>query len=57
MSQQEFASLLCYSRRAEQTWERGEQLPAAEALLSMSRVMGVSVDWLLGNTDNPEINR
>ena len=56
MSQEEFARLLHYSTRAEQTWECGQQLPAAEALISISKVMGVSVDLLLGNTENPNIN-
>ena len=57
ITQKEFSDLLHYSQRAEQTWERGEQLPAAEALVAISHVMDVSVDWLLGNTDNPNINR
>lgn len=34
-------------------WELQKNWPSTEALISISRLFGVSTDWLLGNTDQP----
>jgi len=36
---------------------RGERIPTAENLVKIADFFDVSVDYLLGRTDNPEINR
>lgn len=36
-------------------WERGESIPRSEALIDLSQILGVSVDYLLGLSDEPTI--
>lgn len=38
-------------------WKSGKSKPAAEALVLIADYFGCSVDYLLGRTDNPEVNR
>lgn len=38
-------------------YERGERQPSADELIKIADYFGVSVDFLLGRTDNPKINR
>ena len=38
-------------------WKNGSSTPSAENLTKLADYFGVSVDYLLGRTDNPEINR
>ena len=38
-------------------WKSGRYKPTAEALVQVADYFGCSVDYLLGRTDNPEINR
>jgi len=34
-------------------WELQKNWPSTESLISISRLFGVTTDWLLGNTDQP----
>lgn len=47
MTQLELGEALSYSDKAISKWERGEAVPDAYVLLDLSRLFGVSVDWLL----------
>ena len=38
-------------------WKSGERLPSAENLIILADYLNCSVDYLLGRTDNPEINK
>ncbi len=38
-------------------WKKGERMPSAENLVTLADYFSCSVDYLLGRTDNPEINR
>lgn len=38
-------------------WKNGERMPSAENLIILADYLDCSVDYLLGRTDNPEINR
>ena len=38
-------------------WKNGVQLPGAENLVKLADYFDVSVDYLLGRTDNPEVNK
>ena len=38
-------------------WKSGRYKPTAEALVQVADYFGCSVDYLLGRTDNPEVNR
>lgn len=38
-------------------WKKGRSLPSAVKLAVLADYLDCSVDYLLGRTDNPEINR
>ena len=38
-------------------WKKGRCLPSAEKLEKMADFLNISIDFLLGRTDNPEINK
>lgn len=38
-------------------YETGERVPPTETLLLLAEFFGVSVDYLLCRTDNPEVNQ
>ena len=38
-------------------YESGKAMPSAETLIKMSEFLGVSIDFLLDQTDNPLINQ
>ena len=40
-----------------QRYEYGTREPAYQQLLSLANFFNVSLDYLVGRTDNPEINR
>lgn len=54
----EFASALGISRQTVGYWLNGKRAPDADSLATISKKMGVSVDWLLGlvNVNNPTNN-
>ncbi len=47
MTQLELGQALSYSDKAVSKWERGEAVPDAYVLLQMSRLFGVTVDYIL----------
>ncbi|MBQ2718943.1 MAG: helix-turn-helix transcriptional regulator [Clostridia bacterium] len=47
MTQLELGEALSYSDKAVSKWERGESVPDAYVLCALSRIFGVSVDWIL----------
>lgn len=48
LSQSEAAKLAGISQQAISTYELGQREPLANAIISMARVYGVSIDYLLG---------
>lgn len=56
-SQASIATAIGISDANYQKYEYGTRIPAAESLIKLADYFGVSVDYLLGRTDNPEINR
>lgn len=38
-------------------WASGEREPVSEYLIPLADYLGCSVDYLLGRTENPEVNR
>lgn len=54
ISQEELASYLEVSRQAVSRWEQGAALPDAGNLLKLRQRFGVSVDWLLEDTQGWE---
>lgn len=55
--QKDIASDLGLSLRAYQYYERGEREPNASTLIALADYFDVSLDYLVGRTDNPTINR
>lgn len=49
LSQEELAEKLGVSRQAVSRWENGSALPDASNLLQLSRLFGVTADYLLGS--------
>ena len=47
ISQEELAALLNISRQAVSRWETGAAMPDTEKIIQLSRVFGVSTDYLL----------
>lgn len=38
-------------------WERQRRSPNMRSIVKVADCLGVSIDYLVGRTDNPEINR
>ena len=51
LTQRDIASGLQVSAQAVSKWERGENAPDVGVLVALSRLLGVSLDWLLGGHD------
>lgn len=49
LTQLEVAEKLNYSDKAVSKWEQGESLPGIEVLYRLSRLYGVSLDYLVGD--------
>lgn len=51
LSQQDLAERLNVSRQTISKWELGTALPSTENLIGLSRLYGVSLDFLVGNSE------
>lgn len=54
LTQLEVAEKLNYSDKAVSKWEQGESLPGIEVLYRLSRLYGVSLDYLVGDEKAPK---
>ena len=57
LSQKNLAIDLKISERNYQRYEHGEREPTASTLISLADYFGVSIDYLTGRTDKPEVNK
>ncbi len=57
LTQREIADILGTKQTVYSRYERGYQNIPLEYLLSLADYYSVSVDYIFGRTDNPEINR
>lgn len=57
LSQQQVADSLNMSKVGYQNYETGKRRPTFEMLIALADFFDVSIDYLVGRTDNPEINR
>lgn len=55
LTQEELAEKMRTEKTQISRWERGESIPRSEALIDLSQILGVSVDYLLGLSDEPTI--
>jgi putative transcriptional regulator len=54
LTQVDVANKLGISQQAYASWERGIKKPTQENLVKLSKILYVSVDYLLGNTENKQ---
>ena len=54
LSQKEFADLFNVHQTAVSQWETGKTTPDKETLIKIANYFGVSIDYLLGNTEQKE---
>lgn len=57
LTQKETAQELNITERNYQHYEAGTQKPSFDGLINLCTFFNVSADYLLGLTDNPEINK
>lgn len=57
VTQKQLAVNIGASERGIQQYELGERKPTYDMLISLADYFGISLDYLTGRTDNPEINR
>lgn len=53
LNQSEFAKIIGVAQNTVSNWENGNRLIDAEKLQKISSLFNVSIDYLLGRTDNP----
>ena len=53
MSQKQLSEKLFVSQQSVAKWEMDKSTPNPDMLSKLSEIFGVSVDYLLGNTDEP----
>lgn len=54
LTQVDVSSKLGISQQAYASWERGVKKPTQENLIKLSKILYVSVDYLLGNAENKQ---
>lgn len=57
ITQAALGKMLGVRQDAISTYERGRNYPEVRNLIILADYFGVSIDYLVGRTDNPEINR
>lgn len=50
-SQQDLAKVLFVNQTAVSQWERGITIPTAQTLIKLSKMYGVSIDYILGTSN------
>ena len=57
LSQQTIADFLNIQQRTYSRYETGEREPGIDELINIANYFNVSVDYLIGRTENPKMNR
>ena len=57
LSQATVAKAMQMSLRSYQRYEHGEREPGLSTLVALADFFAVSIDYLVGRTDNPQVNR
>jgi len=57
ISLSEFGEVFGISKQSAQRWETGVNIPSAENLVKIANYFDVSLDYLVGRTDKPEVNK
>lgn len=54
LTQEKVGEMVNMSQRSVANWESGDRSPSLSTLIELSELFNVSLDYLLGKTDNPE---
>lgn len=57
MSQDAVGKIIGVKRYSVWGYEKGKNFPDVPGLIALADYFGVSIDYLVGRTDNPEVNR
>lgn len=57
ITQKQLAKGISASERGIQQYELGERKPTYDMLIALADYFDVSIDYLVGRTDNPNVNR
>ena len=57
MSQDAVGKIIGVKRYSVWGYEKGRNFPDVPGLIALADYFGVSIDYLVGRTDNPEVNR
>lgn len=57
LSQEALGNILNVKQDAISTYERGKNYPEVRNLVILADFFGVSIDYLLGRTDDPEVHQ
>ena len=57
ITQKQIAEIIGITERNYRHYEAGELDPLTSTTKSLAEYFGVSIDYLVGRTDNPEVNR
>ncbi len=57
ITQKEVFTAIKVSKRNYQSFEYGEVKPSCDKLIALADYFDVSIDYLVGRTDKPEINK
>ena len=53
----QFAKATGFSNGIISRWKTGEVVPSFDNLIKLADYFGVSIDYLVGRTDKPEVNK
>ena len=56
LSQRAIAQIMSVSQGTYNNWENGKTQPSIEHIIVLARYFGVTVDYLVGNTDDYEVS-
>ena len=56
ISQRAIAQIMSVSQGTYNNWENGKTQPSIEQIIALARYFGVTVDYLVGNTDDYEVS-
>ena len=57
ISQKQLASIMEVSEAQYQNYEYGKHIPTIDKIIKICKHFNVSADYLLGLSDNPEVNK
>ncbi len=57
LTQKQLADVLSISMLSMQRFEYGTRRPSLDTIITLANYFDVSIDYLVGRTDNPDVNK